>query len=181
MKRPSGEYWVGFYFNGRDAHGKRIKIPLGTEINVAMSNYRRLVTKAHSVDDEFWRKELRALFTRTKKRAKQNGVEFSLTFEDVVEMFDRSGGKCMLGGMTFSPDRPEKVRFRPWMPSLDRIDAFGPYSVANCRLVSSYTNIAINQFGVEHFVAVAREVERNAFRGRCSGGVGNIQFPNLAT
>ena len=92
-----------------------------------------------------------------------------------------AGGRCALGGTPFSPERPDKVRFRPWMPSLDRIDPFGPYSAGNCRLVSAYTNIAINQFGVDQFVAVAREVEKNASKCRSSRGVGNIQFPNLAT
>ncbi len=31
----SGRQWVGFYYNGRDANGKRIEIPLGSDLNEA--------------------------------------------------------------------------------------------------------------------------------------------------
>ncbi len=38
----SGKVWEAFYYNGRDAEGRRVKIPLGTDLNDAKREWARL-------------------------------------------------------------------------------------------------------------------------------------------
>lgn len=173
----AGEKLVGFYMNSRDESGKRIKIPLGKDLAVALQRYERTLENKSDGEVEFWRKELKELFTRTKKRAKGNAIDFTLTFDEVMAMFMDADRKCMLSGKAFTNARPERVRFRPWMPSLDRIDPFGPYSAGNCRLVCAYINVAINQFGVDQFVSVARKVAKKSRTVRGGDGKTVSQLP----
>ncbi|MNJ27777.1 Phage integrase family protein [compost metagenome] len=42
----SGAQWVGYYYDGRDEIGKRIEIPLGTDLDVAKVEWARLDRKA---------------------------------------------------------------------------------------------------------------------------------------
>lgn len=41
-KLKSGEVWEGLYYNGRDAEGRRIEIPLGTDLNEAKRRWAQL-------------------------------------------------------------------------------------------------------------------------------------------
>lgn len=42
----SGKQWVGYYYDGRDANGKRVEIPLGTDLDVAKIEWAKLDRKA---------------------------------------------------------------------------------------------------------------------------------------
>ncbi|CAM3933892.1 tyrosine-type recombinase/integrase [Pseudomonas wadenswilerensis] len=42
----SGGQWVGYYYDGRDENGKRIEIPLGTDLDVAKMEWAKLDRKA---------------------------------------------------------------------------------------------------------------------------------------
>ncbi|WP_422421821.1 tyrosine-type recombinase/integrase [Pseudomonas sp. GZD-222] len=42
----SGAQWVGYYYDGRDENGKRIEIPLGTDLDVAKMEWAKLDRKA---------------------------------------------------------------------------------------------------------------------------------------
>lgn len=42
----SGKQWVGYYYNGRDESGKRIEIPLGTDLDVAKIEWAKLDRKS---------------------------------------------------------------------------------------------------------------------------------------
>ncbi len=45
-KRKSGKTWVGYYYNGRDAEGKRKEIPLGGDLDQAKVEWARLERRA---------------------------------------------------------------------------------------------------------------------------------------
>ncbi|MFJ2536650.1 tyrosine-type recombinase/integrase [Pseudomonas sp. NPDC087614] len=45
-KRKNGQIWVGYYYNGRDADGNRIEIPLGGDLDDAKIEWARLDRKA---------------------------------------------------------------------------------------------------------------------------------------
>lgn len=42
----SGKQWVGYYYDGRDENGKRVEIPLGTDLDVAKMEWAKLDRKA---------------------------------------------------------------------------------------------------------------------------------------
>lgn len=45
-KRKNGQIWVGYYYNGRDADGNRVEIPLGGDLDEAKIEWARLDRKA---------------------------------------------------------------------------------------------------------------------------------------
>jgi integrase len=45
-KRKNGSTWVGYYYNGRDAEGNRVEIPLGGDLDEAKVEWARLDRKA---------------------------------------------------------------------------------------------------------------------------------------
>lgn len=45
-KRKNGQFWVGYYYNGRDAEGNRVEIPLGGDLDEAKIEWARLDRKA---------------------------------------------------------------------------------------------------------------------------------------
>lgn len=45
-KRKNGSTWVGYYYNGRDADGNRVEIPLGSDLDEAKVEWARLDRKS---------------------------------------------------------------------------------------------------------------------------------------
>jgi integrase len=45
-KRKNGSTWVGYYYNGRDAEGNRVEVPLGGDLDEAKIEWARLDRKA---------------------------------------------------------------------------------------------------------------------------------------
>lgn len=42
----SGKQWIGYYYDGRDENGRRIEIPLGTDLDVAKTEWAKLDRKS---------------------------------------------------------------------------------------------------------------------------------------
>lgn len=69
--RKSGKVWIGYYYNGRDAEGKRKEIPLGSDLDDAKVEWARLERKAipspaHLMDRLFEEYESKVIPTLTK-------------------------------------------------------------------------------------------------------------------
>ena len=79
-------------------------------------------------------------------RAKKKGLSFSLSLEWVAARLD--AGACELSDIAFA----HKGKFAP---SIDRIDSSKGYEASNCRVVATYVNSAIAQFGSKTFERVA--------------------------
>lgn len=169
LRRKKGA-WIGYYFNSRDDTGKRREIPLGSNLDEALASYSRLVAEQVGarqaqvpqigMDEQETRIFLQALLARTKQRAKASNIECTLTIADLYSLLEQCNGTCALSGIPFTEKEIPGKRFRPWMPSVDRIQSSGPYSLENCRLVSAYVNIAMNQFGEKLLVYVARAIAK---------------------
>jgi hypothetical protein len=85
-----------------------------------------------------WRRTPRGqtftLLTGARKRARQFGVEFSLTYEDLLPILQK--GRCQRTGIIFSPGYGMGLGGNhPFTPSLDRIDRSRGYSKDNVQIV----------------------------------------------
>ena len=80
------------------------------------------------------------ILSRAKIRAKDKGIECSVTREWIME---RIVGKCQVSGIDFDlgPGR------RPATPSLDIIDSSKGYTEDNCRLIALVLNVAFSDWG----------------------------------
>jgi hypothetical protein len=96
------------------------------------------------------------LWDRARRRALRKRVPFSLTKDDVRQMWDEAGGKCALTSLPFDETNTARFARRPWVPSLDRKDAKLGYTKENARLVCTAINFAMNSWGEENFEKVAR-------------------------
>ena len=71
-------------------------------------------------------------------------------------------GFCEVSGLPFDLAPPNKFTKNPYSPSLDRIDSLNKeYSEENTRVVLSCINDALSQFGLEHFLKIAKAVIAN--------------------
>jgi hypothetical protein len=83
-----------------------------------------------------------------KTRKRKRGIEFSLTVPEYNQLIDRCANRCEVTGRPFTDtDAVEAYHRKPYRPSLDRIDAEGPYSFGNCRLVSISANLGMSTWG----------------------------------
>lgn len=170
LRRRKGA-WVGYYFNGRDSAGKRREIPLGSNLDDALTSYANLAAEPIGIiqksapiiigmDAQEAKIFLQSLLSRTRQRAISAGVECALTITDLCALFEQGNGACALSGIPFTEKEIPGKRFRPWVPSIDRINPGGPYSKDNCRLICAYINIAMNQFGEKLLIYVARAIAK---------------------
>ena len=101
------------------------------------------------------------LLRHCKGRSEKNGLDFNLTQEWLEEKFKKnvcelSGEKFNLGKKTFT------THYDPYSPSIDRIDASKGYTQDNCRLILTSLNLAMNQWGFEFYIKIAKKVlEKN--------------------
>lgn len=89
-------------------------------------------------------------------RAKKNGLQCTLTVDDIVEIVRRANGCCEVTGLPFSDEGANNCRRAPYRPSLDRIDAGSGYTPENCRLVLFAVNTALSDWGWRVFWKIAQ-------------------------
>lgn len=105
------------------------------------------------LSDDLYRAHMRAYYYATA-RAKRAGhaIMERIEFESMVK---RAAGRCEVTGIEFSTDRPRHRSKALWGPSLDRVSSRGPYTYANCRLVCTAVNLALNEFGLDTLRVIA--------------------------
>ena len=80
-----------------------------------------------------------------------------LTEEDLIALWEECEGRCAITGLKFSNEKigAGKAK-RVFAPSVDRIDPAEGYSLENCRLVMVAVNFAMNSWGEETYLRLAR-------------------------
>ena len=101
---------------------------------------------------------LKTILYSASLRASKNNIAYDLDFFWLSDLWDAQDGKCLLTGIEFNTERTEKRKtfYRPYGPSLDKIDPNGGYTKDNTRLVCTAINLAMNQFGEAAFELLAR-------------------------
>lgn len=85
-------------------------------------------------------------------------IQFTLTIEEFESLVERAQGRCMITGIPFEFARVSGSMRRPFAPSIDRIDSAKGYSADNVRLVCVLVNLAMNEWGLEPLMRVARNL-----------------------
>jgi hypothetical protein len=124
---------------------------------------------------------LRPIYAGIYKQAKKHaggrhakkGIAFTLTIEEFNTLVARCENRCELSQRAFE-DTANLQAFQrhPHYPSLDRIDATGPYSFANCRIVTVSINMALGTWGedvlMENAVALVAALRQAAATRRAA-------------
>jgi hypothetical protein len=78
-------------------------------------------------------------------------------------IWERCEGRCAVSGLEFSSAAVGAGRARhPFMPSLDQIEPGKGYTADNVRLVCVVANFAMNAWGLDTLIRVARGVIKQA-------------------
>jgi hypothetical protein len=98
------------------------------------------------------------IFGSRRSFARSHNVEFTITRDHVVELATAADFKCVISGIPFDLDWHGDYKRRPWKPSLDRIDPKRGYIPGNVRLVCAVANYAMNDWGLDVLLRLARSV-----------------------
>lgn len=139
----------GTYYYRR---GKEKRVALGATV-AEMEN---VLEQIGVVPTRMNTESLAPVYWHARKNAKSRGIAFDLSRQDVLQIWERSGGRCELTGLQFDLFKRNGYRRRPFAPSLDRVLCSEGYSVTNCRLVVVAINLALNEWGEDVFARIAR-------------------------
>lgn len=93
-----------------------------------------------------------------QQRARENGFPFSLTKDYIMARIAAAEGRCELSGLPFKPqfDVYGEFAHNPYGVSIDRIVPALGYVEGNVRLILTSLNFAINQWGLDAYLHVAK-------------------------
>jgi hypothetical protein len=100
--------------------------------------------------------EIKKALRTTLNRARGSGRKFNLRPLETFDLYRKQQGLCAVTGLPFDDTRHGETLVRPFIPSLDRIDARKGYVRGNVRLVLAAVNFAIGQWGSPLFITIAR-------------------------
>ena len=90
-----------------------------------------------------------------------NHAEF--TQEDRISLWEECEGRCAITGLEFSNEKIGAGQAkRAFAPSLDRIDPAEGYSRENCRLIMVAVKFAMNSWGEETYLRLAKAAIRHS-------------------
>lgn len=93
----------------------------------------------------------KALYRRAQLNAEKREIPFLLAPHEFDQLVKRSKGRCEVTGIKFDLGVIAGAYRRPFVPSLDRINAGGAYEVGNVRLVCCAVNAALCDWGIAVF------------------------------
>lgn len=101
-------------------------------------------------------------------RTKKKGMESSIDVDTIIDMLRRQSFRCAVTLLPFDLEWRKKsgAARNAFAPSLDRIDNSLGYSRENCRIVLSAVNYAMNEWGLETYIAIADAASRHGMRTR---------------
>jgi hypothetical protein len=111
-------------------------------------------------------------FTTARRNALKRSIPFELTKTDVEILVMRCKGKCEVSGIPFEMDPHPSARRRPFAPSIDRIHSTKGYTRHNVRMICVIANLALNEWGDEALLRLARAVTSTADRRLFNDGEG---------
>lgn len=115
--------------------------------------------KIENIPLQFW--------NRLKDGATKRKIEFNITENDLVNLFNEQKGKCVFTGWNLVIDKNGKK----CTASLDRIDSEQGYSADNIQFVHKHINLMKNAFLQEYFIKMCKAVVKHGKDEHRSVGV----------
>lgn len=139
-------YWEKWYSKNKDSYLEKRKE------NMSKKYHENKNTK------DF---RLNILLKAAKRNAKNKDVQFDIDIEYLQNLWDTQSGSCLLSKRKFDLEPPSGTFTNYNAPSLDRIIPSKGYTKGNVRLIIWGLNLAINEFGLDEFIKLSKEVLNN--------------------
>jgi hypothetical protein len=95
-------------------------------------------------------------FFSLKKGAKDRGLSFLITLQEIWDLFKKQNGKCALSGIELKFNSERKIH--DGNASLDRINSEIGYIISNVQWVDKTINMSKQQMNNEQFIKMCKEV-----------------------
>lgn len=132
---------------------------------VSTNSYRTLMCNPCSKYNDYksnmlsykWR--LKKIWAGAKFRAKSKNLEFDITIDHLIDLWEASGSTCAVSNRKFDlTSYGDKGQVNPNAPSLDRIIPSKGYTIGNVRLVTYHTNVALSEYGLDALKNLASDI-----------------------
>lgn len=107
---------------------------------------------------------LRILNTQLKSQRIKQGIQYDLTTEEVIELWEMQEGKCALSGVLMTHQRDGTYgdrKKKEFNASIDRINPQGPYVRENVQLVANRANTMKHTLGQDMFMWWVKNIHDN--------------------
>lgn len=119
--------------------------------------------------DVSWKAVAKWICDRHRVSAKERGIPFQIETFDVFCEMQRSNFRCAISGIPLSRRvGPNVAEPDPWSASLDRIENRQGYVKDNFRVVCLAANIAMNRWGYDVLLFLARSMVRSSEQVLCA-------------
>ena len=150
--------------------GKRVRKSCGTNnlarAKLVLDSIRRQHEMGWSDDyndpNKHWKDVAEQMWSRAKHSAYKRGMPFELRPGDVYHLLKLADFRCSLSGIPLSKRIASDGRRDPWAASIDRIESRHGYTPDNIRIVCMVANFAMNEWGQDTLIRLARGMIRNA-------------------
>jgi hypothetical protein len=98
---------------------------------------------------------LRVLNVQLKSQRLKQDIQYDLTTEDLIDLWEMQGGKCALSGVLMTHQRDGTYgdrKKKEFNASIDRINPQGPYVRENVQLVAARVNTMKHTLGEDMFM-----------------------------
>lgn len=133
-----------------------------TYVSPSMDDVSRWVAERGVVDQGATRlsgvlpKWANQIFLNGKRRAVSRKITWSMSKNEFLAIVERCAGLCEVSGVALSLRLSGKKG--PYGPSIDRIHPSKGYTADNIRIVCVAMNFAMNEWGLDAFLPIARAV-----------------------
>src|SRR6185312_3443585 len=110
--------------------------------------------KFHSEFTTLWYDQYDKAYRVRARAAPQKGTRFQLSRPEFWQMVLRAGGRCEVTRQPFDRFYRGPTGKHPFIPTIDRINPIGDYTVLNCQLLTWISNVAISDFGREAYLTM---------------------------
>ena len=112
--------------------------------------------------NKHWKDVAQEMWARAKHSAYKRCIPFELRPGDIYHLMKLAEFRCSLSGIPLSKRIASDGRRDPWAASIDRIESRHGYTPDNIRVVCMVANFAMNEWGQDTLVRLARGMIRNA-------------------